>query len=1672
MIQVYSPTNTAYTTNGDVVLDAISCELPAELCGTWELDLVVPRDADDKWKSLVVGAVVAAPTFMGSKQLFRVYETEKGDEEVEAWARPIFFDSANDVFLLDCRPTQKTGQEALNILMAGTKYTGITDITTVNTAYYVRKNLIEAISGSDATTFMKRWGGEPLYNNFQIILNQRAGSDNGVQILYGKNISEIKEKVNADDLITRIVPIAYNGHMLEGETPWIDSPLIGAYPIMHVSLVRFENLKLAADVQGEPQSGDVVFDTLEELRAALITAAQDMYTNDQVDKPKVTLDINMVDLAQTEEYKDYSALETVSLGDTVHCRHSGLDITTDARVIGLTWDCIHNCISSVKIGAQQYDYFKQAEQAVNVIGNVVDTDGNVIGDRIVGTLNLLRANLRLQKDIAEEQSVRAILFEDLDPESPTFGALCIGTQGIEISHQRNLAGTDWAWGTAIDSQTIHAETMVSGIISDQQGLNYWDLDSGDFRLASTGVSIDGETINDYVANIAATTSNMSMHLTTEFAGVAPDADGYIDAETTAIIYYGQTDVTQQCEFSVTKTDGIEGSWDSTTKSYIATRLTTTSGTVRITAMYMGLMRITKEFTINRVTSGANGRAYQLDSTESIIRIIDQNGALSADSVTFSSYYFDGTSTNQKTYNGRFLIEHTTDGTNYETIYQSPENEHVVVHGLGSLLSDEDGLILSDDDGAMLLTGPVDVKEIRCTLYAAGGFSTVLGRRTIIFIRDAVALSPDDVFNILTDGGKLKGIYKSGNVLYINADYIGSGKLTSAQNPDNYWDLDTGQLSISSGTYINGSPSNTIGGMGTQITANANAITAEASARASADNDLSSRITINANAITSRVTANQVESMIEQSADSIRLKADKITWTATNSSLTEDGTLTAQNVNLTGAIRANTGYIGGTSGFTIAAKKLYSNGHSAYNTNVAGVYIGDDYISLGSGGVTYFKKDGTGKLGSWIVNGTKIYNGKSAIDSSDTGVYIGTDGIALGANNAFKVTRAGEITASGKITAQANSVIGPWNVSSTSIWRGKNTFGDATAGSIYFGTNGLSITDKFKVTGAGAITAAGTLTAKEGSKIGPWNVTSTSIWKGKSTYKDATEGSIYFGDSGISITNKFAVSKSGVLEASGAKISGTLTAGNGSKIGDLTISDGKLSVPAANISTNLSASQISTTTLSAITANLGDITAGSMKIGNNFTLKSDGSITAKSAVLQGSLSATSLSTGKKTSSTVANDGIYIDSAGNLYGGASNLIQLKANGAFTLGGSNGITYNGSGTINCGSSVRISGNAVTSGTISGPTFQTVSDKNTITISAGTIQCKRSSVNSGAIRPAAWGNNESYKGIQISADATYACMSYYTGSGYSAVFVANNGLPGYDKTNERAIIDSPVTRILHAAKIGSYLTTGTYLTVGTNATVNGNSTVKGTSTVNGNGTVKGTLTIGSTYTHTLTAGQYNLSLNKGLTVTNSLSVGGNATVTGNATVSGDATVSKNATVKGNSAVKGTLTIGNANTYTLTADVYDLKISKGLIIGNSAHAAGCVFRASGSAYIDDTLYADSAYITNTLSAQKVTERSDERQKDIANWEDIDSLILNMEPIRFSWKDDKTKKIHWGLGAQRTEKLLEKHGIHNTGFVTDSGKEYSIAYSELAPMMLPTVQQNRRRIEALERRIAELERTV
>ena len=463
MIQIYKPSNTNYTSNGDMTLQPSEAEIQAKLNGTWQADLSHPIDADGRWKYIEDQAVLKMPSFNG-EQLFRIVKKNKSDSGIEVTAEPIFLDAAGDCYLKDIRPTNVNGQQALNQMLApNKKYSGKSDIALKTTAYYQNKNLIQALNGEEDNSFINRWGGEIIYDNFQVIINKRAGGDYGVQILYGKNIEKdgIKEEVDFSDVVTRIYPKAFNGYSLSGNG-YVDSPIIGSYPTVKSSTITFEDVKMREDAREEDEAnGIIVCDTQAELDTALKKKCQEQYDNG-IDKPSVTISINMVALQNTEEYQDYKVLEEVSLGDTVHCKSSNLGIVTDARVTEIKYDPISKKVSSVKIGDVAADYFGRLSDSAVRVDNAIRPDGTVIGQQVEGLINMALAQLKLQSTVAKKVNVRAILLEDTDPNSPLYGAMCWGTQGFQIASERTEDGKDWKWSTFGTAKGFFANLIVAG----------------------------------------------------------------------------------------------------------------------------------------------------------------------------------------------------------------------------------------------------------------------------------------------------------------------------------------------------------------------------------------------------------------------------------------------------------------------------------------------------------------------------------------------------------------------------------------------------------------------------------------------------------------------------------------------------------------------------------------------------------------------------------------------------------------------------------------------------------------------------------------------------------------------------------------------------------------------------------------------------------------------------------------------------------------------------------------------------------------------------------------------------------------------------------------------------------------------------------------------------------
>lgn len=491
MIEIYLKTNTNYDKNGDITLDPTSCTYKES---EKELTLEHFLDEDGRWKYINFENVIAAEE-NGKKKFYRIYNVVRELYSVTAYARPIFYDLIDKV-LLDVRPTNKIGQEALDIILADTGFTGHSNISNLSTAYYVRKNIVEALLGNEENSFLNRWGGEFYCENFDVYINDKIGSDNGVRVEFGYNLNEIEEDVNIEEVVTRIIPVGYDGIMLDGETPWVDSPLINKYTQPKMRVIEFSDVKVK-----ESSDDEEGFDTIEEARAELIRQCNLLYEND-IDKPTVNYKIDMINLANTTAYKDFKMLVEVNKGDTVTCYIKHLDIDVKARVIDYERDLITGEYTSIELGNAVSNFFNKQADIQSQVDNILNDNGSVNAGTVEGAINAIKTQFKALKDIAQPQDVRAIIFEDRVEDSPTFGCMCLGTMGFEIASSFKPGTKEWDFKTFGTGQGFYADYIVAGVLNANliktgiiralNGESWINLDTGEAQITGELRSVNGD----------------------------------------------------------------------------------------------------------------------------------------------------------------------------------------------------------------------------------------------------------------------------------------------------------------------------------------------------------------------------------------------------------------------------------------------------------------------------------------------------------------------------------------------------------------------------------------------------------------------------------------------------------------------------------------------------------------------------------------------------------------------------------------------------------------------------------------------------------------------------------------------------------------------------------------------------------------------------------------------------------------------------------------------------------------------------------------------------------------------------------------------------------------------------------------------------------------------------
>lgn len=362
-------------------------------------------------------------------------------------------------------------------------------------------------------------------------------------------------------------------------------------------------------------------------------------------------------------------------------------------------------------------------------------------------------------------------------------------------------GQTWNGGMTVDGDTIvrilnavgvNATWINTGAITvkdaNENILFQVDMDTKTVVIDPDVLIIGNMTLSDKLENMdenIASAKNMTFQLSNDMQTITSDADGNIPVfptvTTTAKVMYGSSDITNDCSYTITKSDSVIGSWDVDTHTYTVTGLSADNGWVDIKATYLINLSITKRFTISKQKKGEDGkdgepgRTYMVEPSCNVLKR-GSDKVISPNFITFKAYYRDGDSAARVPYKGRFIVEETVDGSAWKTIYISSTDEDTVTHYLYSILTNSSGQAVASSNGSTIGI-PRDVTNVRCKLYASGGTTTLMDMQSVAVVIDIDNLTQEQIVSILTNDGAWKGLYYSNGRLYVSLDALLGGTVT-------------------------------------------------------------------------------------------------------------------------------------------------------------------------------------------------------------------------------------------------------------------------------------------------------------------------------------------------------------------------------------------------------------------------------------------------------------------------------------------------------------------------------------------------------------------------------------------------------------------------------------------------------------------------------------------------------------------------------------------------------------------------------------------------------------------------------------------------------------------------------------------------------------------------------
>ena len=352
---LYAASETDFTTNGiGLLTDAVSCTVTEERNGAYEATLVYPAKGHLAEYIAEDAIIKAKANDTDEPQLFRIYKSGKQIGSNTTW------NAEHISYELTGNPVERfsisgvNAEQALNRLLAAAvfkhKYTAASDITTVNKTSIADVVSVRKALGGVEGSILDTWGGEYHFNNYRIELLKARGTDNGVTIEYGKNLTDAKQERNIANIVTAIFP--YAKYTPEGEESEVYVSL-KEKTLVHAGAADYAYKRCEiVDFSSEWESGTIITEDM-------LRAKAEAYLEKISTEPDINITLSYAQLKKTKDYKNIQVMESVALCDTVTVRIDKLQIEATAKIVKAKYDSLKERYDTMEIGSVRTNLTKQ-----------------------------------------------------------------------------------------------------------------------------------------------------------------------------------------------------------------------------------------------------------------------------------------------------------------------------------------------------------------------------------------------------------------------------------------------------------------------------------------------------------------------------------------------------------------------------------------------------------------------------------------------------------------------------------------------------------------------------------------------------------------------------------------------------------------------------------------------------------------------------------------------------------------------------------------------------------------------------------------------------------------------------------------------------------------------------------------------------------------------------------------------------------------------------------------------------------------------------------------------------------------------------------------------------------------------------------------------------------------